>query len=63
MKLAGPENASPGVSSRLFYANNLVTGRPVTVLNRGLPVIRDRVLCAAEGQGRFIARKPLARTT
>lgn len=40
-----------------------ISGRPVTVLNRGLPVIRDRVLCAAEGQGRFIARKPLARAT
>ncbi len=36
-----------------------ITGRPETVLSRGVPVIRDGVLVGAPGHGRFVARRPV----
>lgn len=36
-----------------------VTGRPVTVISRGVPVVRDGRLVGAPGHGRFVARRPV----
>ncbi|MBZ7924950.1 dihydropyrimidinase [Ensifer adhaerens] len=42
------------------YEGHVVTGKPVTVLVRGLPIIRDGVLTEAHGHGVYVARKTAA---
>ena len=35
-----------------------ITGKPITVLVRGTPVVVDEMLQATPGFGRFMARRP-----
>ncbi|MEO1491671.1 MAG: dihydropyrimidinase [Pseudomonadota bacterium] len=41
------------------FAGREITGRPVTVLNRGRRIVEDGTLHAAPGSGQFIARAPI----
>ncbi|MGB3415285.1 MAG: dihydropyrimidinase [Mesorhizobium sp.] len=39
------------------YEGRTITGKPVTTLVRGMPVVLDGILCPATGAGRFVPRK------
>ncbi|GMG81576.1 dihydropyrimidinase [Paralimibaculum aggregatum] len=41
------------------FEGRALTGWPVTVLSRGVPVLEDGAFCAPEGHGRFVARDRL----